>query len=99
MSRRFTAEQIEQICKLKNQQSQRAIGQQFNCSAELIRQVWAGIIYRDLLPDWYQPNPRPGDPSCTRCREWRGDACRMGFPDPVLEGVGFARDCSLYEVA
>ena len=45
---------------------------------------------------------RKDGPSCERCREWRGlesaNPCGMGFPDPVIEGVGFARDCSLYVV-
>ncbi len=100
--RRFNAQQIAEIVALKGTMSLRAIGQQFGCSGETVRQIFAGMLYRDLLPENYRPAPGPGDPSCERCREWRGpDAehpCRMGFPDPVIEGPGFARDCNLYVV-
>jgi hypothetical protein len=101
-TRRFTQEQIAQMVALKGTATLRAIGQQFGCSGEMVRQIFGGMLYRDLLPDSYRPNPRPGDPSCERCREWRGpDAehpCRMGFPDPVIEGPGFARDCALFQL-
>jgi hypothetical protein len=101
-SRRFGAQQIAEIVALKDTATLRAIGQQFGCSPETVRQIFAGILYRDLLPENYRPAPGPNDPSCERCREWRGpDAehpCRMGFPDPAIEGPGFARDCNLYVV-
>ena len=83
--------------------TRRELADRYRVSPELIRQIQQGIAYRDLLPDGFRRPPGPNDPSCERCREWRGlesaDPCGMGFPDPVVEGVGFARDCSLYEVA
>jgi DNA-directed RNA polymerase subunit M/transcription elongation factor TFIIS len=82
--------------------SKQAIANEYGVSRELVRQIQAGELYRDLLPEGFQRPPGLNDPSCERCREWRGlesaDPCRMGFPDPVVEGVGFARDCSLYQV-
>ena len=80
----------------------RELAERYGVSPELIRQIQQGEAYRDLLPENWRRPPGPRDPSCERCREWRGlespDPCAMGFPDPVMEGVGFARDCSLYEV-
>jgi hypothetical protein len=82
--------------------SKQAIANEYGVSREMVRQIQAGLLYRDLLPDGFQRPPGPNDPSCERCREWRGlesgEPCGMGFPDPVVEGVGFARDCSLYQV-
>jgi hypothetical protein len=43
------------------------------------------------------PPPEPDELSCYRCKLWNGEECRMGFPDPIEEGPGFARDCSLFE--
>jgi DNA-directed RNA polymerase subunit M/transcription elongation factor TFIIS len=73
----------------------------YGISVEMVRQIQVGDVYQDLLPENFRRPPGPNDPSCERCREWRGlesaDPCAMGFPDPQLEGVGFAQDCSLYE--
>lgn len=94
--RRFTPEQVAAI--IASSESHSALSRIYGCSYELIRQIRAGQIYRDLLPDGYRPPPRRGDPSCERCRYWDGEACRMGFPDPQEEGPGFARDCELFRV-
>jgi hypothetical protein len=94
--RKFNAEQIAEIVALKGVETQRTVGEMFNCSRETIRQIWCGMLYQDLLPENYRPVPGPGDPSCEHCREWRGETCSLGFPDPIEEGPGFARDCNLY---
>jgi hypothetical protein len=82
--------------------TRRELSERYGISTELVRQIQQGIAYRDLLPENFRRPPGPNDPSCERCREWRGlesaDPCGMGFPDPVIEGVGFARDCSVYVV-
>jgi hypothetical protein len=70
----------------------------YGISVEMVRQIQVGEVYRDLLPEGFRKPPGPNDPSCERCREWRDDECLMGFPDPQIEGVGFACDCSLYVV-
>jgi hypothetical protein len=47
-----------------------------------------------------EPKPQPIDgPSCVQCRHWQAGQreCQLGFPDPHLEGLGFAADCSVYE--
>jgi hypothetical protein len=93
-SRRFTADQVAAI--RESSDSKRQLADRYGCSPELIRQIRAGLIYCDLLPAGYRPPPRRGERSCERCREWMGDACSIGFPDPLEEGPGFARDCSLY---
>lgn len=63
---------------------------------------FCGYRHRDLIAPPIAPAPAPGDPSCERCREWLGpDAehpCRFGFPEPVSEGPGFARDCAVFAV-
>jgi len=95
--RKLNAEQVAAV--IASAKSHRALGQIYGVSGECIRQIRQGIIYRDLLPEGYRPPPRRGDPSCEHCRYWESESCGMGFPDPLEEGVGFARDCSLYEKA
>jgi hypothetical protein len=94
--RKFNAEQIAEILALKGTMTQRAIGQMFGCSGETIRQIFAGMLYQDLAPGSYRPPPKPGEPSCEHCRFWEVEHCGIGFPDPLEEGPGFARDCSLF---
>jgi hypothetical protein len=96
---KFTADQIAEMLALKGTMSLREIGKMFGCSGETVRLIYGGRVCRDLLPEGYRPPPRRGDPSCKRCRYWEMEQCGMGFPDPLEEGVGFARDCSLYEKA
>jgi hypothetical protein len=68
----------------------------FGCSGETVRQILVGMLYQDLLPGNYKPPPKAGEPSCDHCRFWEEEECGMGFPDPIEEGPGFARDCSLF---
>lgn len=76
---------------------------QFGCSPELIRQIRLGMIYRrrvPAVPRWsggpVLPPPELSGPSCINCTSWDGTECRIGFPDPGIEGPGFAADCSLF---
>jgi hypothetical protein len=83
-------------------ESKAELARRYGIAHSMVYQIQQGIAYRDLLPENWRRPPGPNDPSCERCREWRGlesaDPCRMGFPDPAIEGVGFARDCSVYVV-
>lgn len=69
---------------------------ELNCSKELIRQIRAGMLYRDLL----MPTDAIGSPSCERCQHWRGpeaaEPCDLGHRDPLSDGPGFARICVTY---
>lgn len=70
-------------------------------SPEAIRQLRYGITHAKLLPEiarWGQDatTVQVSGPSCYCCQHWRS-GCTFGFPDPTVEGPGFARDCHLYE--
>ena len=95
-NRRFDVATIEAI--RRSDDGRRVLAKRYGCSQEMIRSIRAGIAYRDMLPEGFRSPPGPGDPSCERCRFWDAEACTMGFPDPTEEGLGFARDCSLYQV-
>ncbi len=97
---RFGDDDIKEILLSRCSHAEMALAMQ--CSSELIRQIRIGMLYtrrRAEIPRWGQevPPPEPDELSCYRCRLWNGEECRMGFPDPIEEGPGFARDCSLYE--
>ena len=98
--RRFDDATIKTI--RESTDGRRVLAKRYGCSEELIRSIRVGKLYRDLLPESFRQPPAPGDPSCETCREWLGpDAehpCRFGFPEPVSEGPGFARDCAVFEV-
>ena len=101
----LTDEQVRQALvrrDLNNSQAGRLIGR----SAETARQIRAGLIYRMVHPELLRPNapadappPIVSGPSCHECGNWTGASCGFGFPDPLLEGLGFAADCDLYEVS
>lgn len=95
-NRRFNAEIVTAIRRSRD--SRRALAERYGCSQEMIRSIQAGIAYRDLLPEGFRSPPKPGDPSCEQCRFWDAEACGMGFPDPAEEGLGFARECVVFEV-
>lgn len=78
------------------------MGRLLGCSAEMVRQIRCGMVCRDVLPELIRPRdkrpPAPSDgPRCDRCEHWTGERCDWGFPDPLEEGLGFARDCDMYE--
>jgi hypothetical protein len=101
----LTDEQVRQALirrDLNNAEAARVIG----CSAESVRQIRAGLVYRQVHPELLRPNaaadappPTVSGPSCHECVNWTGARCGFGFPDPLLEGLGFASDCDLYEVS
>ena len=73
-----------------------SLADQHGCSRELIRQIRSGLIYKDLLPNWFRAPAKAGDPTCEQCRFW-SEGCSMGFPDAEIEGPRFARDCSVFD--
>jgi len=92
---RLTEGQVRLILERRDL-SGKALARQLGRSAEAIRQVRRGTAYREVLPDlprWRRGQPK--GPSCYACSHWSA-GCLMGFPDPMVEGPGFARDCSLY---
>jgi len=51
-----------------------------------------GKTHADRLPEL----PR-WTVTCERCTHWsRPGHCTLGFPDPLLEGISFARDCASF---
>jgi len=102
-NRRFSDETILEI-RAKGAGSQNTwaqLGAEYGASREAIRQIVLGLAYRDLLPADFVPasNPRR---KCWHCIEWRGmddelHPCKLGMPDVLTEGEGFAADCEFYE--
>lgn len=91
-NRKFDAQQVREI--LEAEGTLYEIGQRFGCHRETVRQIRAGKLYKDLLPHNYLPQD-PAGPRCDKCIHW-SEACNLGFPDPVIEGLYFARDCAAW---
>jgi len=98
---RFNDDNLREILLSRCRHAEMALAMQ--CSSELIRQIRIGMLYAARCPEvprWGQQAapPQISEQNCYRCKHWSNDDCGMGFPDPLQEGPGFARDCSLYAV-
>jgi hypothetical protein len=83
-------------------------------SITTIRKILRGELYADACPHiprpratvWHppeagHPHPEPAGLTCRDCIHWlRPDKpCDLGHIDPVMEGLGFAMDCSTFTPA
>lgn len=76
--------------------SLRSLAEEFDRTPEAIRQVRIGGSYAEVLPEIPRWKSRTrGARTCHDCEHWRS-RCQLGLPDPELEGVGFAEDCSSF---
>jgi hypothetical protein len=62
---------------------------------EFFRQVRAGMVYTDRLPHVPRWSGSGARVSCLQCSQWLG-YCTLSFPDPELEGLSFANECSAF---
>lgn len=93
MRRPWTEAEILDL--LTTRDSHSAAGRRHGRSAEAVRRIRLGKDRTDVHPEvprWAQ------GVSCERCIWWVG-RCDLGFPDPAIEGVAFAADCSSYREA
>lgn len=87
-------EQVRQI--LLSTDSDNDLARRFKRSHTAIANLRTGRSYADLWPEL----PRRSPPrSCHDCQQWLHGRCSLGFPDPELEGPGFAADCECFSTA
>lgn len=92
---KLTDEQVREILTQLGT-SDELMGQRMGRTREAIRQVRNGISYVSRCPDLPRRTKQVDGLTCATCRHWQG-RCGFDLPDPVEEGIGFARDCALYE--
>ena len=83
---------------LTSRASLRAMAARWNCHPSAVSMVRLGRTHRTIAPDLPRWEP---ERNCGQCRHWiAGDdsRCDLGFPDPALEGLSFARDCNCFAV-
>jgi transposase-like protein len=92
---------VEKTCKYKRRTYKRWLCKSCDYLMVAAAESFDGLTAKQII-EMASPVKRRNGPSCTSCNNWRGEEnpspCAMGFPDPVIEGPGFARDCSLYQV-
>lgn len=96
---RLTNDQIKHILQAPKHTTNAELGRQYGVSPELIRQIHYGLRYTCACPEVPRRaklSPESARRSCHKCRLWVGEECSFGFPDPLIEGPSFARDCDLY---
>lgn len=77
--------------------SDEKMAKRLNRTRESVRQVRVGITYAKVHPDLSRRSPEGWQAlSCASCIHWKF-GCSFGVPDCEIEGVAFAKDCSLYE--
>lgn len=86
----LTPEEVRQI--LLAEGSLQAIAKQLGRSPGAVRAVRLGKTHADLFPEL----PRQLTCTCVSCCHWSGRRCGLGYPDPEIEGVGFAQDCAAF---
>jgi hypothetical protein len=77
---------------LTSEESHGVLARELGVNRTTISQVRLGRIHSKIAPDL--PRWRPAL-SCSMCIHWH-DACTLDFPDPAIEGLRFARDCSSF---
>lgn len=90
---RLTDEQVLAIYHSSKNVSTVELARRHGISKEAVRQIQRGITHKKVLAAHQSVT------LCSGCVNWSaaGSYCLMGFPDPELEGMAFAKDCSLYE--
>jgi hypothetical protein len=97
----LNAEQVRQILTtyhLTNADMARQLG---CCSREAVRTIRQGLSYRNVCPEIPRWQARrharaTAEHDCRLCKHWRHGGCDLGFPDPIEDGLGFAKECSCY---
>jgi hypothetical protein len=72
--------------------SHKEMGRRYGRSHQRIVQLRLGQVQAHRLPEL--PRWTAGR-TCEQCIHWVG-RCDLGFPDPLEEGVGFARECASF---
>jgi len=93
---KITPDQVREI--LLSTESLGVLALRFGCARETVRQIRVNITHRRVHPEIQRQGAPVGADglSCYQCQHW-ADRCTFGYPDPVVEGPGFASDCSMYE--
>jgi hypothetical protein len=87
----FSEDDVREI--LTSTASHRVMAERYGCHHTAIGHIRKGRTYKKVAPEL----PRwATEISCTACIHWTGERCDLGFPDPGLEGVAFARWCSSF---
>lgn len=72
------------------------LARELGCSKQAVCAVRRGLSHVNDWPKLPRQAAQTG-PSCLDCNRWESGSCELGVPDPILEGPGVARDCSLFE--
>jgi hypothetical protein len=80
---------------LQSPASHGVLARELGVHRSAISQIRLGKIHAAIAPELPRWQP---DLSCCVCIHWHpGDkVCSLDFPDPVLEGPQFARECSTF---
>lgn len=73
--------------------SHKEMSRRYGVTHQYIMQIRFGACCQSIapeLPRWSK------DITCDRCLHWLKESCGLGFPDPIEEGPGFARNCAAW---
>lgn len=89
---KLTEDQVREIL-LARDVNHASMARRFHKTLQAIRHIRYGWSYRDFCPEVERWDQGIGHATCTLCCHWRRESCGFGFPDPLEEGLTFAREC------
>ena len=92
MKSNLTEDQVRDI--LLSTASHQVMGSRYGVHRSTISLIRLGKIRAECCPDLPRWQPLR---HCTDCIQWQNDHCGLGFPDPLEEGLAFARECTVYQ--
>lgn len=104
-SRKLSDQQIAEI--LITTTNDALTGRLYGVSRQSISRIRNGESFKDFRPDLprrkpadrrYKVDPATLEVSCLKCTHWTKKECGFGFPDPLVEGLQVAEDCTMYKL-
>jgi hypothetical protein len=83
---------------LTSPESHRVLAERYGCHHSAVAHVREGRTHAKVLPEIARRSPGR---NCVNCQHWRHASreCDLGLPDPLIEGLRFAGNCTTYREA
>lgn len=78
---------------LTSSESHGVLARRYGLHRSAVSQIRTGKIHAKVAPELERWAP---ERLCGLCIHWEHSHCGLDFPDPLVEGQHFARDCSLF---
>lgn len=98
--RQTTEEDVRRILLSPPEVTNVTLGREISLSAEWVRRIRLGLSCVNICPELERQKGGASSVkgrSCYNCFYWT-TGCYFGFPDPCIEGPGYAQDCDFFKL-